>query len=218
MLVNTYIDHTNLSPIASIREISRLCEEAMQYHLYAVCVHGCYVGLARNLLQQSSVKIAAVVGFPLGAMTTEMKVAEAKDSIIHGASEIDMVINLGWLKSGRSEQLVDEVAQLKDAIKDNTLKVILETGHLRREELEMLCMKLPATGADFLKTSTGFGPRGASLKDIQTMKAIVGDQMQIKASGGIKDYPSALGFISAGASRIGTSSGVAIVKHKPPKV
>ncbi len=215
MLLHTYIDHTCLSPTAPTSAIKQLCEEAQAYHLHAVCVHGCYVALARNFLHDTSVAIAGVVGFPLGAMTQEMKIAEAKDCIVHGCSEIDMVINLGFVKSGLIDLAVKEVAEIKAAIKSNTLKVILETGHLQPKELEILCQKLPETGADFLKTSTGFGPRGAALQDIETMKAIVGSSMQIKASGGIKDYATALEFIKAGASRIGTSSGIAVVTHKP---
>lgn len=215
MLLHPYIDHTCLSPTAPTRAIKQLCEEAILFHMHAVCVHGCYVALARNFLHESSVAIAAVVGFPLGAMTQEMKVAEAKDCIVHGSKEIDMVINLGFVKSGLIDLAVKEVDKVKAAIKNNTLKVILETGQLHPKELETLCKKLPDTGADFLKTSTGFGPRGAALEDIKTMKEIVGSSMKIKASGGIKDYHTALEFIRAGASRIGTSSGVAIVTHKP---
>lgn len=207
MAIARYIDHTNLKATATPSDIKKLCQEALTYQFYAVCLNGCYVSLAKEVLQNSNVKVAAVIGFPLGAMSTEAKIFEAKDCVQNGADEIDMVINVGWLKAKKFDALRDEIKAIKEAIGDTILKVILETCYLTNEEKEMACTLSVEANADFVKTSTGFGTGGATLDDVQLMKRIVGDNAKIKASGGIKDKTTALQYIELGVSRIGTSSG-----------
>lgn len=211
MQLQEYIDHTLLRPTASIKEITQLCSEAKLYEFQAVCVNGCYVKLAKEQLQKSNVKLAAVIGFPLGAMSTKAKVFEAKTSIEDGADEIDMVINVGWIKSGKFELVLNEITQIKEAIGDKILKVIIETCFLTKEEKILACEMVLKAKADFVKTSTGFGTGGATLEDVKLMKDIVGNKAKIKASGGIKDRGIALKYIALGVSRIGTSSGISIV-------
>lgn len=212
MSLSDYIDHTNLKATATPTDIESLCNEAKTYGFYAVCVNGCHVPLVREQLKDSQVKIAAVVGFPLGAMSTEAKVFEAKESVENGADEIDMVINIGWLKSKMNDAVRDEIKAIKTAIGDNILKVIIETCYLTQEEKETACLLAVEAGADFVKTSTGFGTGGATFDDVKLMKRMVGDKAQIKASGGVKDKETALKYIELGVSRIGTSSGPSLVK------
>jgi len=214
MQIQDYIDHTILKPTATIQDIEQLCLEAKDNEFYAVCVNGCYVSLAKQELQNSAVKVAAVIGFPLGAMSTTAKVNEALDSVSNGADEIDMVINIGWLKSGKYELVEEEITKIKKAIGDTTLKVIIETCFLTEEEKIIATKATLNARADFVKTSTGFGTGGATLNDIKLMKSIVGNNVKIKASGGIKDKGTALKYIALGVSRIGTSSGVTIVSKK----
>ncbi|MEZ4811147.1 MAG: deoxyribose-phosphate aldolase [Allomuricauda sp.] len=211
MSLADYIDHTNLKPTASIADIKKLCEEARIFQFYAVCVNGCHVALAKETLKNTKVKVAAVVGFPLGAMSTNAKVFEAKDCVENGADEIDMVINIGWLKSNRDTAVRDEIKAIKQAIGDKVLKVILETCYLTTDEKERACTLAVEAGADFVKTSTGFGSAGATFEDIALMKKIVGEKAKIKASGGIKDKETALKYIELGVSRIGTSSGPSLL-------
>ena len=208
MQLNQYIDHTLLKPTATESDIQTLCAEAKQYNFYAVCVNSCYVALAKNELQNTRVKVAAVIGFPLGAMATTIKEAEAKFCVEQGADEIDMVMNIGWFKSGLHPRISEEIKNIKDIVGDAVLKVILETCYLSEDEIDKACKLCLKGGADFVKTSTGFGPEGATLKAVQFMKASVGEKAKIKASGGIRDKDTALAYIKAGASRIGTSSGV----------
>lgn len=210
MQIQGYIDHTILTPIATISDIEKLCKEAIDHKFYAVCVNGCYTKLAKKQLQDSKVKLAIVIGFPLGAMSTESKVFEAQDCIANGADEIDMVINLGWLKSGNLNLVQQEISSIKKAIGENVLKVIIETCYLSQEEKLKACVLALEAGADFVKTSTGFGTGGATLEDVKLMKEVVGSKAKIKASGGIKDRATALKYIALGVSRIGTSSGIAI--------
>ncbi len=207
-----YIDHTLLKATATEKDIENLCKEAIQHNFYAVCVNSSYVLLCKKRLNDSQVKTAAVVGFPLGAMHTEAKIFEAEQAIREGADEIDMVINVGMLKSGRIEYIQDEIYRIKNAIGDKVLKVIIETCYLSHEEKEIAIQMCVDAGADFVKTSTGFGTGGATLEDVKLMKKIVGDRIRIKASGGIKDTATAMQYISEGISRIGTSSGVEILK------
>jgi len=207
-----YIDHTNLKPTATTADIEVLCKEAIEYNFYAVCVNGCYVSSAKNVLRGTHVKIAAVVGFPLGAMSSKAKVLEAVDCIENGADEIDMVINIGWLKSKDYDAVRAEIEAIKKAIGDHVLKVIIETCFLTNEEKEIACTLAVEAKADFLKTSTGFGTGGATLEDVALMKRIVGDNAKIKASGGIKTHEQALKFIELGVSRIGTSSGPSLIQ------
>lgn len=211
MILSNFIDHTNLKPTASLSEIQKLCGEAKYYGFYAVCVNGCHVPLAAEELKNTKVKIAAVVGFPLGAMSTESKVFEARECVKNGADEIDMVINIGWLKSNEDSRVHNEIKSIKQAIGDKILKVILENCYLTTSEKEKACTLAVEAGADFVKTSTGFGSGGATFEDVILMKKIVGDKLGIKASGGIKDKETALKYIELGVSRIGTSSGIILL-------
>ena len=212
MGLNKYIDHTILKATASGTDVQKLCEEAIEHKFYSVCVNGCYVVDAKHLLQGTDVKIAAVVGFPLGAMTTAAKVFEAKEAVENGASEIDMVINVAKLKDGEFEYVENEIRQIKEAIGDNVLKVIIETCYLTDEEKVKACELSLAAKADFVKTSTGFGTDGATYEDVKLMKSVVGDNAKVKASGGVRDKETAQKYIDLGAERLGTSSGIDIVK------
>ena len=212
MGLNKYIDHTILKATASSSDVQKLCEEAIEHEFYSVCVNGCYVADAKHLLQGTDVKVAAVVGFPLGAMTTAAKVFEAKDAVENGASEIDMVINVAKLKDGEFEFVENEIRQIKEAIGDNVLKVIIETCYLTDEEKVKACELSLAAKADFVKTSTGFGTGGATYEDVKLMKSVVGDNVKVKASGGVRDKETAQKYVDLGAERLGTSSGIDIVK------
>lgn len=211
MHLNRYIDHTILKAIATPLDIKNLCIEAKTHEFYAVCVNSGYVGLAVSMLKDSPVKVAAVVGFPLGAMSTEIKIAEAHDCIENGADEIDMVINIGLLKAEHYKAVEDEITEIKAAIGDKVLKVIIETCYLTEEEKRAACTAVIKAGADYIKTSTGFGPAGATIEDVKLMKEMVGDKVKIKASGGIKDRKTALEYIELGVSRLGTSAGIDLV-------
>ena len=212
MELNKYIDHTILKATASSSDVQKLCEEAIEHKFYSVCVNGCYVADAKQLLQGTDVKIAAVVGFPLGAMTTAAKVFEAKEAVENGASEIDMVINVAKLKDGEFEYVENEIRQIKEAIGDNVLKVIIETCYLTDEEKVKACELSLVAKADFVKTSTGFGTGGATYEDVKLMKSVVGDNAKVKASGGVRDKETAQKYVELGAERLGTSSGIDIVK------
>ena len=212
MGLNKYIDHTILKATASSADVQKLCTEAIEHEFYSVCVNGCYVADAKQLLQGTDVKVAAVVGFPLGAMTTAAKVFEAKEAIENGASEIDMVINVAKLKDGEFEYVENEIRQIKEAIGDNVLKVIIETCYLTDEEKVKACELSLAAKADFVKTSTGFGTDGATYEDVKLMKSVVGDNAKVKASGGVRDKETAQKYVDLGAERLGTSSGIEIVK------
>ena len=212
MGLNKYIDHTILKATASSSDVQKLCEEAIEHEFYSVCVNGCYVADAKQLLQGTDVKVAAVVGFPLGAMTTAAKVFEAKEAVENGASEIDMVINVAKLKDGEFEYVENEIRQIKEAIGDNVLKVIIETCYLTDEEKVKVCELSLVAKADFVKTSTGFGTGGATYEDVKLMKSVVGDNAKVKASGGVRDKETAQKYVELGAERLGTSSGIDIVK------
>ena len=212
MGLNKYIDHTILKATASSADVQKLCEEAIEYEFYSVCVNGCYVADAKHLLQGTDVKVAAVVGFPLGAMTTASKVFEAKEAIENGASEIDMVINVAKLKDGEFDYVENEIRLIKEAIGNNVLKVIIETCYLTDEEKVKACELSLVAKADFVKTSTGFGTGGATYEDVKLMKSVVGDNAKVKASGGVRDKETAQKYVDLGAERLGTSSGIDIVK------
>lgn len=212
MHLENYIDHTLLKPTASKADILQLCKEAIEYQFYAICVHGCYVKICKKSLKNSNVKIAAVIGFPLGAMSTKAKVFEAEDCIKNGADEIDMVINIGWLKSGKIDKVTSEIKKIKNAVGDKVLKVIIETCYLTDKEKKIACKAVVEAKADFLKTSTGFGPEGATIADVILMMLAVDGKVKIKASGGIRDAITAKEYIDLGVSRIGTSSGIKIVE------
>ncbi|MBL7473616.1 deoxyribose-phosphate aldolase [Robertkochia sediminum] len=211
--INTYIDHTLLDPLATEAQITKLCEEAAIYRFKSVCVHGTYVALAKELLRDTKVLVCTVVGFPLGAATTAAKVAEAEDAVKDGAGEVDMVINQGWVKDKAYSKITQEVHFIKHAIGGAVLKVIIETANLSKEEIVAVSKAVVEGGGDFVKTSTGFASRGASLEDITIIKNTVGNNALIKASGGIRSYEDAIAFIAKGADRIGTSSGIKIVSH-----
>lgn len=216
-LLNRYIDYTLLKATATKENIIALCEEAKQYKFFSVCINSCYVALAKEQLKGSDVKVCSVIGFPLGAMSTEAKVAETKAAIKDGADEIDMVINTGLLKSKDFDAVWKDIEAVKTCMPDNTLKVILETCYL--DELEIIKASELAiqSGADFIKTSTGFGPGGATIKDVKLMKSVCKMCMKIKASGGIRDTKTALEYINLGVDRIGTSSGIHIVNGTTSK-
>ena len=210
--INQLIDHTILKPEASIDDIRRLCIEAKEYNFYSVCVNSAYVNVAYNFLLHSDVKVCSVVGFPLGAMIKEAKAYEAKFAVDSGAEEIDMVINIGLLKSGKIDLFERDIKKVREACKASVLKVIIETCLLDDKEKILACQIAKEYGADFVKTSTGFSTGGATEHDIELMRKTVGDKMGVKASGGIKTYEDAIRMINAGANRLGTSSGIAIIK------
>ncbi|WP_440067569.1 deoxyribose-phosphate aldolase [Tenacibaculum discolor] len=211
MQINKYIDHTLLKATATKTDIIKLCNEAKEYDFYAVCVNGCNVELAVKELKGSDVKVAAVIGFPLGAMTTETKVFEAKNCIKNGASEIDMVINIGKLLEGDEDYVENEIRLIKEAIGDAILKVIFENCYLSKEQIKVASKLAVEAGADFVKTSTGFGTGGATFEDVAIMDSVVDGKAQIKAAGGIRDIETARKYIENGVTRLGTSSGVALV-------
>ena len=212
MELNKYIDHTILKATASQKDIEKLCAEATEHKFYSVCVNGCHVKDAKKYLEGTDVKVAAVVGFPLGAMTTAAKVFEAKEAIENGASEIDMVINVAKLQDGEYEYVEEEIRQIKEAIGKNVLKVIIETCYLSDEEKVKACELSLKAKADFVKTSTGFGTGGATFEDVKLMKSVVGNNAKVKASGGVKDKETAEKYVELGAERLGTSSGIEIIK------
>lgn len=211
MKLNQYIDHTLLKPTATPNNIIKLCNEAKKHNFYAVCVNSCYVSTAKKELEKSNIKVAAVVGFPLGANSTKAKVCEAKQCIKDGADEIDMVVNVGHLKAKLYDQILEEIAAVKDSIGERTLKVILEVCYLTDAEIRKACQLSKNAKADFVKTSTGFGTGGATEEAVKIMLEEVGDTLKIKASGGIKDTATVKKYIEMGVSRIGTSSGIEIV-------
>ena len=208
MEYNKLIDHTILKPEASIDQVKQLCKEAREYEFCSVCVNPSFVELCAKELKGSSVKVCTVIGFPLGAMTSEAKAFEAKDAINKGANEIDMVINIGRLKDKDDEYVYNDIKMVKEATQGYILKVIIETCLLNDEEKIRACMLSKKAGADFVKTSTGFSTGGATKEDVALMRKIVGKEMGVKASGGVRSYEDMLAMVEAGASRIGTSSGV----------
>ena len=211
MKINQYIDYTNLKADARIEDIKTLVDEAMANDFYSVCVNSSNVKLIKDY--NKDVKIAAVVGFPLGAMAKEAKVFEAKNAIENGASEIDMVINIGRLKDKEYDYVESEIREIKEAIGENILKVIIETCLLTDDEKVKACELSVAAGADFVKTSTGFSTGGATVTDVKLMADTVGDKAKVKASGGIHTREEALDLIDAGASRIGASKSIDICKE-----
>ncbi len=218
MDINQYLVHTLLIPTATEKDIINLCEEAKEYNFYAVCINSCFVTLAKQLLDDSSVKICSVVGFPLGSMSTEAKAFEAKKAVEDGADEIDMVINIGLLKSRNYFRVLKDITDVKAAIGNIPLKVILEISELSKNEIIMASEICLDAKADFIKTSTGFSKSGATLTAVKIIRKTVRDKAKINASGGIKDYESALKFIEAGADGIGTSFSLDIVKLKSTNV
>ncbi|MGN0771092.1 MAG: deoxyribose-phosphate aldolase [Christensenellales bacterium] len=210
MNIAKYIDHTILKPQASKQDIEKLCKEAIQYGFASVCVNACRVEQASRLLEGSGVNVACVVGFPLGATTTSIKVAEAKEAVNNGAVEIDMVINVGLMKDGDYDGVKRDIKAVVDGC-GVTVKVILETCLLTKEEIVKACSLCAEAGAHFVKTSTGFSTGGATTEDVALMKRSC-QGLKVKASGGIRDKQTALRMIEAGADRLGTSASIDIVK------
>lgn len=207
-----YIDHTLLRPEASAKDIETLCVEAREFRFFGVCVNGSRVELARHLLEDTEVKVVCVVGFPLGAMETDVKRLETEAAIDSGAHEIDVVLNLGRLKDHDDAFLLRELRDVVEAADERTVKVILETVLLTREEKIHACQLAVQAGAHFVKTSTGFAAGHATIEDVRLLRETVGPSFGVKASGGIRDAASALAMMEAGANRLGTSNGVAIMK------
>ena len=207
------IDHTLLKPDATFAEIKQLCEEAMQYNFASVCVNPSWVQTCFDLIKSSNVKVCTVIGFPLGATTTHSKLMEAEEAIINGAEELDMVINVGKLKDKDYDFVFYDLKAIADLSKKHlcTSKVILETCLLKDEEKVAACLLAKETGLNFIKTSTGFSKSGATVHDVSLMKFVVGDKLQVKASGGIRSYEDAIAIINAGAARLGASAGVKII-------
>ena len=211
-----YIDHTLLKPEATIDAVAKLCAEAIAYGFKAVCVNSVHVAYIAGKLQGTGVAVCTVVGFPLGAMQTRAKAFEAENAVSEGATEIDMVLNIGALKSGDLKTVEADIKAVRQsAASPIVLKVIIETCLLTAEEKVKACKIAKNAGADYVKTSTGFLSGGATVEDVALIRKTVGRQMGVKASGGIKDWPTAAAMIRAGASRIGTSSSIAIVENAP---
>lgn len=206
-----YIDHTLLKPEATPVDIAHLCQEARAHGFKTVCVNSAYVAQAKSELSESTVLVCSVVGFPLGAMNSSAKAAEVRCAIDDGADEIDMVVPVGQVKAGNWDAVGDDIGAVLAACGDKPLKVIFETCLLSTDEKRALCRICKELGVAFVKTSTGFGSAGASLDDVKLMRQAVGEGVGVKASGGVRDRDTALAMIEAGATRLGTSSGVAIV-------
>ncbi|HML36655.1 MAG TPA: deoxyribose-phosphate aldolase [Bacillota bacterium] len=213
--LNQYFDHTILKPEATEADIAKLCGEAREYEFYAVCVNSCYVPLAVELLEGTDVKVASVVGFPLGACSTEVKAFETEYACSEGADEIDMVIHVGAMKEKRYDYVREDIATVVAVAleHDAIVKVILETCLLTDEEIIKACELSMEAGAAFVKTSTGFSKEGATAHHVALMKQTVGKDLRVKASGGIRDLPKTLEMIEAGADRIGASASVEIFKE-----
>ena len=212
MLSTKLFDHTILKADATRKDVKRVCDEAMAYSFCSVCVNSYSVPYVANLLHGSDVKICSVVGFPLGAMSTRAKALEAKIAVMDGADEIDMVINIGALKDRDYSVVLEDIKAVKEACEDKTLKVIIETCLLNDVEKVKACELAKEAGADFVKTSTGFSTGGAKVEDVKLMRATVGPDMGVKASGGIHDNEFAKELVDAGANRLGTSATIQIVE------
>jgi len=215
MNIAKMIDHTLLKANAKTEDIEKLCNEAKKYEFASVCINPAFVELSYKLLKDTDVKVCTVIGFPLGANTIETKVFETHDAIKKGATEVDMVINVGMMKSGNYDYVKKEIEEVTKAAKsygDIIVKVILETCYLTNEEKVKACEMTVEAGADFVKTSTGFGDGGATVEDIKLMRKVVGENFGVKASGGVRTVEDAKAMIEAGANRIGASAGVKIVE------
>ncbi len=212
MDIAKYIDHTVLAANATEEKISKLCDEASKWNFASVCVNTCWASFCSEKLKGTGVNVCCVVGFPLGAMATEAKTYEAALAVKNGATEIDMVINIGWLKDKKDDLVKNDIAAVKRACGKNVLKVIIETCLLTEEEKVRACELSVAAGADFVKTSTGFSTAGATAEDVALMRKTVGNRAKVKAAGGIRDFATAMKMIESGADRLGCSAGIAIVE------
>ena len=216
------IDHTILKANATQSDIEKLCDEAKKYNFASVCVNPYWVPLASDLLKNSTVKVCTVIGFPLGATSSESKASETEIAILQGADEVDMVINVGAMKNNQTDIVEKDILAVVNSArktgkaqnKNIIVKVILETCYLTKDEIKNACLCAKNAGADFVKTSTGFGTGGATVEDVALMKETVGSSMEVKASGGIRDYETAIKMIEAGATRLGTSSGKKILEKE----
>ncbi len=213
MQLAKYIDHTYLKADAKREDIEKLCQEAKEYGFKTVCINPCNITLAKELLKGSDVEVCTVIGFPLGQMTTDAKILEAKDAIAKGADEVDMVINIGKLKDKDLDYVTSEIKAIKEACGDHCLKVIIETCLLSDDEKRDACKCVVDGGADFVKTSTGFSTHGATFEDVALLKECVGDKAKVKAAGGVRTHADFLKMIELGADRIGTSSGVKLLQE-----
>ncbi len=211
MEISKYIDHTNLDNTATLKNIEKLCNEAIKYKFASVCVYPYYVPLCANLLKGTNIDVCTVIGFPSGMSTKDVKVFEAINAIENGATEIDMVINIAALKNKDYKYIKEEIEEIRDAIDGKVLKVIIETCLLTKEEIIKMTEICNETFVNFIKTSTGFSVSGAKVEDVELINKHKGETLEIKASGGIKDYSTMEDMINAGATRIGTSHGVEIM-------
>ena len=216
------IDLTYLKPVTSVKEIESLCKNAKKYHFASLCINPCMLTIAKRFLADSDVKVCSVVGFPLGANTTETKVFESKDNVKKGADEIDVVMNLGALKSGNYTFIEKELLiivnvirreQMAEYNKHINIKIIIETGNLLKDEIKKVCKIIEDIGADFIQTSTGYGARGVELDDVRLIREVVTRNIGVKASGGIRTFKDAQALIDAGATRLGTSAGIEIMEE-----
>lgn len=208
-----FIDHTLVRPDATLDDLAAACEDAKKYGFACVVVNGCHVARAREFLSGTLVKVCSVVGFPHGANTTTVKIVEAMEAMKNGASELDIVINLGMVKSGRFDVAELDLKNVIAMTPQKVHKVIIETGRLTPDEIARVCRIAVKAGAEFIKTSTGYGPRGATVEDLRLIRQAIGASCRIKASGGIKDLAAVTLMIEAGAERVGTSSGGAIMEE-----
>ncbi|RRC93090.1 deoxyribose-phosphate aldolase [Erysipelotrichaceae bacterium OH741_COT-311] len=217
MKLNKYIDHTLLKQDATKELFTKLCQEAKDYDFKTVCVNPSWIAYCKECLKGSDVQVCTVIGFPLGASTTESKAFEAKDAVLKGADEVDMVLNIGALKDRDYETVVNDIKAVKEAIQEKVLKVIIETCLLSEEEKILACKAVSEAKAEFIKTSTGFSKAGATVEDVALLKKHVAQGVLVKAAGGVRSYEDLIKMIDAGASRIGTSSGVALLKNEEVK-
>ncbi|UXV35758.1 deoxyribose-phosphate aldolase [Staphylococcus sp. IVB6181] len=207
-----YIDHTLLKPDTTVDQIDKLIDEAKEYKFKSVCINPTYVKHAAEALKDSDVLVCTVIGFPLGANTSEVKAFEVEDAVKNGADELDMVINIGALKDGRYDEVQKDIEAVVKAANEHTVKVIIETVLLTDEEKRKASELSKAAGADFVKTSTGFAGGGATVEDVKLMKEVVGDDLEVKASGGVRNLEDFKAMLDAGATRVGASAGVQIIQ------
>ncbi len=209
----SFIDHSLLKPEATLSDIERLCAEAKEYRFYAVCVNPCYIEAAKDFLKDNNVKVCTVIGFPLGANSKEAKIYEAMDARLRGADELDIVMNVGIARSGQWDAVYRELRDIVIATEGIVHKIIIETGLLKEDQIKKATEIVLRSGAEYIKTSTGFTGRGVTLDDLRIIKEVAGNYLKIKASGGIRTFKQAMELIEAGASRLGTSSSVQIIKE-----
>lgn len=206
------MDHTLLKATATHDQVETICKEAIEIGAASVCINPCNISLTKKLLANSDVKVCTVIGFPLGANTSEVKAFETKDAILNGAQEVDMVINVGALISGDLDTVYNDIKSVVNAANGTLVKVIIETCYLNDDQKRIACELSMKAGADFVKTSTGFGTGGATAHDVRLMKDVVGDKLQVKASGGMRDYAGAITMVNSGADRLGVSASIAILE------